>query len=302
MESASKLRIYVLCPGLLGCEITRDRRNKTINIGQRQFCIDLLDQFGMSDCGAPLSARTSDVPVNSPPLNTKHFDYPALVGKLLYLSNCTRPDITAAVNYLRRFMSCPTELHWEHAKRVLRYIKGTMDYSLTYIGNCPPSPLCFQDASFGDGPDRRSRNAYVIIMCGAAIAWCSRLQSTVALSTAVEAEYMSLAAACQEILHVRQLLKSLGIDFKRPFLMFEDNQGCISLATNAMTTTRTKHIDIKYHFVRQCVQREQVKIIWVPTNEMVADILTKFSCPASQHSLLVAQMMSGTYHGPKRQP
>ena len=113
---------------------------------------------------------------------------------------------------------------------------------------------------------------------------------------------MSLAAACQEILHVRQLLKSLGIDFKGPFLMFEDNHGCISLATNAMTTTRTKHIDIKYHFVRQCVQREQVKIIRVPTNEMVADILTKFSCPASQHSLLAAKMMSGAYHGPKRQP
>ena len=81
---------------LLGCEITRDRKNKTISIGQRQFCIDLLDQFGMSDCGTvgtPLSARTSDVPVNSLPLNTKQFDYPALVGKLLYLSNCTRPDI-----------------------------------------------------------------------------------------------------------------------------------------------------------------------------------------------------------------
>ena len=78
---------------LLGCEITRDRKNKTISIGQRQFCIDLLDQFGMSDCGTvgtPHSARTSDVPVNSPPLNTKQFDYPALVGKLLYLSNCTR--------------------------------------------------------------------------------------------------------------------------------------------------------------------------------------------------------------------
>ena len=156
------------------------------------------------------------MPVNSPPLNTKQFDYTALVGKLLYLSNCTRPDITAAVNYLSRFMSCPAELHLEHAKRVLRYIKGTMDYSLTYSGNCPPSPLCFQDASFGDGPDRRSRTGYVIIMCGAAIAWCSRLQSTVAMST-VEAEYMSLAAACQEILHVRQLLKSLGIDFKGPF-------------------------------------------------------------------------------------
>ena len=112
-------------------------------------------------------------------------------------------------------------------------------------------------------------------MCGAAIVWGSRLQPTVALST-VEAEYMSLAAACQEILHVRQLLKSLGIKFSGPFKMFEDNHGCIALATNAMTTIRTKYIDIRYHFIRKCVQRNQVKVIWIPTLDMVADILTKF--------------------------
>ena len=84
-----------------------------------------------SPIGTPLSARTTDgPPIKSPPLNTKKFDYPALVGKLLYLSNCTRPDITAAVNYLSRFMSSPTDVHWEQAKRVLRYVKGTMHYTL----------------------------------------------------------------------------------------------------------------------------------------------------------------------------
>ena len=92
-------------------------------------------------------------------------------------------------------MSSPTDVHWEQAKRVLRYVKGTMHYTLTFSGHCNPDPLCFQDASYGDGPDRRSRTVYIILMCGAAIVWGSRLQTTVALST-VEAEYMSLAAAC----------------------------------------------------------------------------------------------------------
>ena len=86
----------------------------------------------------------------------------------------------------------------------------------------PKYGIRYQCASYGDGPDRRSRTGYIILMCGAAIVWGSRLQTTVALST-VEAEYMSLAAACQELLHVRQLLKSLGIKFSGPFKMFEDN-------------------------------------------------------------------------------
>ena len=94
---------------------------------------------------------------------------------------------------------------------------------------------------------------------------------------------MSLAAACQELLHIRQLLNCLGVKFSSPFKMFEDNQGCIALATNAVTTNRTKHVDVRYYFIRQCVQRNQVKVVWIPTVDMVADILTKFSCSASQH-------------------
>ena len=305
LASDSKSKILAQSLGYLDVKLPVIGKNRILRIGQRQFCIDMLDTFGMLDCspiGTPLSARTTDgPPIKSPPLNTKKFDYPALVGKLLYLSNCTRPDITAAVNYLSRFMSSPTDVHWEQAKRVLRYVKGTMHYTLTFSGHCNPDPFCFQDASYGDGPDRRSRTGYIILMCGAAIVWGSRLQTTVALST-VEAEYMSLAAACQELLHVRQLLKSLGIKFSAPFKMFEDNQGCIALAINALTTNRTKHIDVRYHFIRQCVQRNQVKVIWVPTLDMVADILTKFSCSASQHYALAVKMMGGRYKGPSSQP
>ena len=127
------------------------------------------------------------------------------------------------------------------------------------------------------------------------------MQTTVALST-VEAEYMSLGAACQELLHVRQLLQCLGIKFSGPFKMFEDNQGCIALATNVVTTDRTKHIDVKFHFIRQCVLRNQVKVVWIPTSEMIADILTKFSCPAAQHYNLSVKMMGGRYSDSSSQP
>lgn len=287
---------------LLGCSITRDRPARKITVGQQQYCLDMLELFGMENCssvGTPLPAKTLDsVSVDSPALDMKKSVYPSLVGKLLYLSNCTRPDITAAVNYLSRFMSNATEYHFQLAKRVLRYIKGTIKFGIVYSGTISPEPLCWQDASFADGPNRRSRTGFVVLMCGGAIIWGSRLQMTVALST-VEAEYMALAAACQELLFLRQQLESFGFTFKQPFQMFEDNKGCIALATNVVTTHRTKHIDIKYHFVRQCVVNQKVKLIWVESAHMLADILTKFSLPSSQHLSLAARMMAGIYSGPK---
>ena len=194
-------------------------------------------------------------------------------------------------------MSNATEYHFQLAKRVLRYIKGTITHGITYSGSVSPEPLCWQDASFADGPNRRSRTGFVVLMCGGAVVWGSRLQSTVALST-VEAEYMALAAACQELLFLRQQLDSFGFTFQRPLRIFEDNKGCIALATNAVTTNRTKHIDIKYHFVRQCVATQKVKLVWVESVHMLADILTKFSIPTVQHSSLSFRIMSGTYSGP----
>ena len=119
---------------------------------------------------------------------------------------------------------------------------------------------------------------FVIIMCGAATASGSHLQPTAALST-VEAEYMALAVAAQEVKFLRQLLTSEGIVEKQPTRMFEDNKGCISLATNAMTTGKTKHIDIRLHFLRDLVQNGNIEVIWCPTDDMLADALTNFSLP-----------------------
>lgn len=279
---------------LLGCTITRDRQSRIIRIGQRQLLSDLLDEFGMHTCaptGTPLPAKTVDSSdIESPPLDVKQFRYARLVGKLAYAANCTRPDISAAVNFLTRFMSKPTELSWRQAKRLLRYVKGTLEYCLVYHGSEDPIPVCWQDASFADGPGRRSRTGFVVLMCKAAVAWGSRLQVTVCLST-VEAEYVSLCTAAQELKYILQLLEGFGISLTKPLILYEDNKGCVFLAMNMSTTNKSKHIDIKYHFIRQCIKEGKMTVVWCQTSDMIADILTKFSLSASQHLKLAVKMM-----------
>ena len=298
LKFSERFKIEDLGPAswLLGCTITRDRQKRTICIGQRQLMSDLLDEFGMENCstlGTPLPAKTLDAAsLESPLLDVTKFRYARLVGKLAYASNCTRPDISAAVNFLTRFMSKPTEYTWSLAKRVLRYVRGTIDYSLIYHGSGDPIPACWQDASFADGPGRRSRTGFVILMCDAAVAWGSRLQVTVCLST-VEAEYVALCAAAQELKYILQLLEGFGIVIHRPVLVHEDNKGCVFLAMNMSTTNKSKHIDIKYHFIRQCIREKKMTVVWCETSQMIADILTKFSLSSAQHLTLALKMMGG---------
>ena len=112
---------------------------------------------------------------------------------------------------------------------------------------------------------------------------------------------MALAAAAQEVLFLRQLLSDFGFTQSHPTLMFEDNKSCISLATNnPMTTAKTKHIDIRYHFVRDLATTKQINIQWTDTTDMIADILTKFSLPTSLHLKHASRMLTGTYSGPPR--
>lgn len=248
----------------------------------------------MNDCNTvttPMSAKPTQDDSLDEALDIRVHKYATLVGKLMYLANCTRPDIAAAVSHLSRHMSKPTCRHWEQAKRVLRYLKGTMDYSINYCSSSSPLPTAWQDASYGDGPDMRSRTGFVVTMCGAAVLWGSRLQPSVALST-VEAEYMALAAAAQEICFLRQLLKNLGMSINKATAMMEDNKGCVALASNAMTTNKTKHINIRFHFVRDLVKDGTVELTWCPTENMLADILTKFSLPSARHKKLAMLMLN----------
>jgi hypothetical protein len=176
-------------------------------------------------------------------------------------------------------MQASTEAHQVAAKRVLRYLRGTRELGICYGKDMRAGDgellVGFSDSDWaGDVDTRRSVTAYVYQIAGGAVSWASRLQSTVALSS-TEAEYMALCAAAQEGIQLRQLLADLGFKQEGPTVIFDDNQGCVALAQNARGGKRTKHIDVRYHFVRERIECGELKVVYVSTEHQLADLLTK---------------------------
>lgn len=192
----------------------------------------------------------------------------------------TRPDIAYTVSVLSRFNSNPGPEHWKAVKHLFRYLKGTMDYSLTYSPSPSLSPSkerfeVYSDADHGGNPDTgKSTSAYVIKMGTGAVSWSSKLQSIVALST-TEAEYVSAVSAASEAIWMRQLLTELGYALPGPSTLHMDNQSAIQVAKNPEHHGRMKHLDLRYHWLRDEVEKGTLAIDYVPTDSMVADILTK---------------------------
>ena len=193
----------------------------------------------------------------------------------MYLSICTRPDISYAVGSLARYMANPTTVHWQAAKGVLRYLAGTSDYGITFgAGAADLNLLGYCDADYaGDIDTRRSTTGYVFLYNGGAITWQSKRQQTVAVST-TEAEYMAAAAAVKEGLWLRKLLGDLHLETKTINIM-ADNQSAIKLLRNPISSLRSKHIDVIHHFARERVMRQEVAFHYTSTDTMIADILTK---------------------------
>jgi transposase InsO family protein len=259
----------------LGMEIERDREAKTLKITQRRMTTEILNKYGLNECktkATPLSVSTKLVKEPDNLLDTSKYPYRELVGSLLYLAVCTRPDIAQAVGALTRFMSAPSLSHWLAAKGVLRYLAGTPDYGILFSSQGNVFGYC--DADYAGDPDtRRSTTGYVFSSGGGAISWSSRLQPTVAVSTA-EAEYMAAAHAVKEALWLRNLITDFG---KSPgtMLLYSDNQAALTLLKHPVTSLRSKHIDVIYHFARERVARKEVEFKYLSTDKMVADVLTK---------------------------
>ena len=205
-------------------------------------------------------------------------EYQAIIGGVMFAMICTRPDIAYAVNSLAQFASDPSPVHVQALKRVLRYLRGTVHRRITYTGTGAPDSqprlTGYSDASWGGGAGCRSVTGYAFMLAGGVISWQSARQKTVALST-VEAEYMATAAAVKEAIWWRSFFSGLGHDTSRPTALRSDNQGSIALAHNPDHHARTKHIDIRYHFIRQHVADKTIVLTFVGTEAMVADIFTK---------------------------
>jgi hypothetical protein len=207
--------------------------------------------------------------------------YQELIGSLNHLAVYSRPDISFAVSKLAQFNSDPTLIHLRSAQHVLRYLQGTKDLAITYGNAKDLTPKGFADADWGsDKDDRKSMTGYVFIINNGPVSWTSHKQTTVATST-MEAEYMSLSDASREAIARQQLYMDLNIQISTP-LLYSDNQAALAIAQNPVHHQRSKHIDIRYHFIRNAVQNDQVKIDYVPTANQTADILTKALGP-QQH-------------------
>jgi hypothetical protein len=214
--------------------------------------------------------------------DTDKYKYPyrEAVGSLMYPSICTCPDIAFAVSVLSQFNSCYSEFHWtKGVVRLFRYLKYRIEKRLVlrYDGDEQSQPrLGYSDSDWaGDRATRRSTTGYVFLMAGAAVTWKSRKQVTVAMSTN-ESEYMALGDATKEALWLRSLLTEMSIlRPKFPIRLNVDNEGCIHLAENPLLSDRSKHIDIRHHFVRDEIIRESIYLVYCPTADMTADIFTK---------------------------
>lgn len=266
----------------IGMHIARDNTSGKISLDQRKYTEEILDRFNMSDCnpvktpadGNQKLSRLMSPKNDAETLEMSKVPYQEAVGCLIHLVQGTRPDIAYAVHDVSRFNNNPGKEHWSAVKQIFRYLKGTMDLKLEFNKESNSNLTGYSDSDYaGDLDERRSCTGFVFIRNGGAISWNSRRQETVAISS-TEAEYMALSSATQEALWLRQFESefwSLG----EPTTIFCGNQSAIKLANTDAYHSRTRHIDIKHHFIRKKVDEGLIHVRPIATNEMVADGLTK---------------------------
>lgn len=261
----------------LGIKVTRC--DDKITLDQSAYIKTVLNKFNMHDCNpvnTPLENKLNYEELNS----DEKYDAPCrnVIGCLMYIMLCTRPDLSTSVNILSRFTNKNNKELWQCLKRVLRYLKGTIDLKLCYKRCDYNNILCgYVDSDWGgnDIRDRKSTTGYLFkLFDQCTITWSTKKQMSVAASS-TEAEYMALYEAVREALWLKSLAVSIHINIDKPITIYEDNNGCISIANNPTNHKRSKHIDIKYHFSREQIEKNVIKLNYIPTGQQLADALTK---------------------------
>ena len=282
ISDAGPLRQY------LGVSIKYDRDAGRAVLSQEKYVKDLLEKYGMTSCkpaDTPLvSGRylTGDdcIDKNDPSNIEDIRNYQSLVGGLLWLSNCTRPDIAFATNQLARFLSCPGPSHFAAAKRVLRYLQGTQKLGIGYRRSDKDDVkanvlTCYVDSDHaGNVEDRRSISGYVFYLNGGPISWTSKRQACIAISS-TEGEFYSASQAAQDTVYHRRILEELGFQQKKPTILFEDNFACIYLSKKDGSINRMKHIDTRVHRLRELTREAVIVLTKIHTGEQIADTFTK---------------------------
>ena len=266
---------------ILGMQIHRDRNNRKIWLSQKNYLKKILRRFNMQDCksiSTPLPVNfklsSSMCPSNEAErMEMSRVPYASAVGRLMFAMICTRPDIAHAVGVVSRYMANPGREHWNSVKRILRYVKGTSDAALCYEGS-KFTVRGYVDSDYaGDLDKRKSTTGYVFTIAGGAVSWVSKLQTVVALST-TETKYMAATQACKKAIWIRRFIEELGHKQEK-ILLHCDSQSALHIARNPAFHSRTKHIGVQYHFVREVVEDGSVDLQKIHTKDNLADALTK---------------------------
>ncbi|KAL2237106.1 UNVERIFIED_CONTAM: Retrovirus-related Pol polyprotein from transposon TNT 1-94 [Sesamum indicum] len=246
---------------ILGMNISRNRNSYTIFLNQKSYLLTVLKKFSMENAkptAVPLAAhfQLSKDQCPKPESDTRKMDkipYSNVIGSIMYLMVCTRPDVAYAISCLSRYMSNPGSPHWEALKWLLRYLRGSVNIGIKFSRHAANAKLVgFVDSNYANDRDsRKSTTSYMFTFCGSCISWKSQLQHIVALST-TEAEYIATTEAFKEALWLSGLLTEIGFLKEKP-LILSDSQSSIQLCKNPVFHDRTKHIDVRYHFIRDIV-------------------------------------------------
>jgi len=264
---------------IIGVEITQTE--DSITISQKVYVESILECEGLSEINSvttPLDPNIKLVPNPDGNEGNRSNSFARLLGELQFLTNSTRPDIAFAVNRLAAYTANPSLQHVTALKRILRYLAGTKNLGITYskTANNPDNNIFhgFADAAFANHDDHKSTSGYVFLAAGGAITWKSKKQTTIALST-TQAEYVALSEAAREACWLRNLFDELGYPQENPTLIKGDNDGSISMAKNQQFHNRSKHIAIRWHWVRELIEQNLVTIENCRDPEQTADVLTK---------------------------
>ena len=284
---------------ILGIKIYRDRSRRLIGLSQCTYIDKVLKRFNMHEAKKgflPVShgIHLSKTQGPSTPDEQRRMDkipYASAIGSIMYAMVCTRPDVSYALSATSRYQANPGESHWTAVKSILKYLRRTKDMFLVYGGEDELFVKGYIDASFQTDRDNfRSQSGYVFILNGGAVSWKSSKQEMLADST-TEAKYLAASEASKEGVWIRDSISLLGVvpDSANPLDLYCDNSGAIAQAREPRHHQKSKHIERRYHLIRQFVDDGNINVCKVHTDANVADPLTK-PLPMPKHEAHVRAM------------
>ncbi|UYV79312.1 hypothetical protein LAZ67_17002102 [Cordylochernes scorpioides] len=259
----------------IGIEISRNREGELL-LSQKNKIQELVERYNLQEAKPTFTPMENGYPgISDEKLLPNNVQYQQLIGSLLYLSVVSRPDIAAPVCILSSRNQNPRNCDWNAAKRIVRYLKTTKELELRISNQKPPTLEAYSDATWAsDNTDRKSLSGNLFLLGSNPISWMTGKQGCVSLSS-TEAELISAAEASKELLWLLDLLKDLELEQKAPIYFHQDNQSCLKICSSEKVSSRTKHIATKIHHLKDLQKKTVIKMVYCPTGDMKADILTK---------------------------